>query len=89
MALFMAWVELDTIRLVGRCRSDTMIRYLHTTEKSFTEGLSENMFKHGVYALIPPAHAGNKCRMALKGPQGPFYKGFLEAGDRISVVSAT
>ena len=59
MDLLMAWVDPYTIRLVGRWWSDTMLRYLHTTAKSFTEGLWAKMFKHGAYALIPPAHAGN------------------------------
>ena len=59
MDLLMARVDPYIIRLVGRWRSDTMLRYLHTTANSFTEGISEEMFKHGAYMLIPPAHAGN------------------------------
>ena len=45
MDLLMERVDPDTISLVGRWRSDTMLRYLRTTEKIFTEGLSA-MFKH-------------------------------------------
>ena len=56
MALFMACVDTDTIRLVGRWRSDVMLRYLHTTAKTFTKGLASCMVQHGDYALIPPAH---------------------------------
>ena len=59
MALLMAWVDPDTIRLVGRWLSDTILRYLQTTANSFTEGLSVKMFEHGAYALIPPTHANN------------------------------
>ena len=59
MALLMARVDPDTIHLVGRWRSDTMLRHLHTTEKSFSEGLSAKMFEHGAYALILSEHAGN------------------------------
>ena len=55
MALLVARVDLDTIRLVGRWWSYTILCYLHTTAKSFTEGLSSKMFKHGAYTLIPPA----------------------------------
>ena len=55
----MVRVDPYTISLVGRWQSDTILRYLHTTEKSFTEGLSAKMFEHGAYALIPPTHAGN------------------------------
>ena len=59
MDLLMARVDPDTICVVGRWRSDTILRYLHTTENSFTEGLFANIFKHGAYALILPTHAGN------------------------------
>ena len=59
MVLFMAWVDPDTIRLVGRWRSDKILHYLHTTANSFTEGLLAKMFEHGAYALIPRTHAGN------------------------------
>ena len=59
MALLMVWVEPDTIRLVGGWRSNMMLRYLHTTAKSFTEGLAVKKFQHGTYMLIPPAHSGN------------------------------
>ena len=59
IALLMAWVESNNIRLVGRWRSDMMIRYLYTTSKSFTEGLSVKIFQHGTYMFIPSAHYGN------------------------------
>ena len=56
MALLMARVDTDTIHLVGRWRSDIMLRYFHTTAQTFTEGLTASMVQHGDYALIPPAH---------------------------------
>ena len=59
MDLFMARLDTDTIHLVGMWRSYTIIHYLQTTAKSFTKGLSDKMFEHGAYALIPPKHAGN------------------------------
>ena len=59
MTLLMARVDPDTTRLVGRWRSDTMIRYLYTTANSFTKGLLAKIFEHGAYTLIPPAHARN------------------------------
>ena len=46
MALPMVHVDTDTIRLVGRWRSDVMLRYLHTTAKTFTEGLASRMVQH-------------------------------------------
>ena len=74
----MARVEPYTIRLVGMCSSDTILRYLHMTAKSFTKGLSAKMFEDGAYALIPPTHTGNYFHAALKGPQGPLSKGVSE-----------
>ena len=59
MALLMARVDPDTNLLVGRWLSDTILHYLHTTAKSFTEGLLVKMFEHGAYTLIPPTHDGN------------------------------
>ena len=47
----------ETIWIIGRWRSDTMLRYLHTTYKSFTDGLVVRMFQYDDYALIPPVHA--------------------------------
>ena len=89
MYLLMEQVYPDTIRVVGRWQSDMILRYLHPTENSVTEGLLANMFKHGAYALIPPTHAGNYCHAALKVPQGPFIQGVMDAWYRISVVTAT
>ena len=62
MALLMACVDTDTIRLVGRWRSDVMLRYLRTTAKTFTEGLTSRMVQHGDYALIPLAHGDYNLR---------------------------
>ena len=56
MALLMARVNTDTIRLMGRWRCGAMLRYLHTTVQMFTEGLAERMVQHRDYALIPPVH---------------------------------
>ena len=56
MALFMERVDTDTIRLVGRWRSNVMLRYIHTTAQTFTEGLASSMVQHRDFALIPPAH---------------------------------
>ena len=56
MALLMACVDTDTIHLVGRWRSDVMLRYLHTTAQKITEGLASRMVQHRDYALIPPTH---------------------------------
>ena len=55
----MVQVDPDTIRLVGRWRSDTIFCHLHMKAMSFTEVLSANLFKHSAYVLVPPTHAGN------------------------------
>ena len=54
--LLLPKVDPDTIRLMGRWRSNRMICYLHTTKKNFTYGLSVHMLQHGNYVLIPPMH---------------------------------
>ena len=55
-ALLVARVDIDMIRLMGRWRSNIMLRYLDTTAQTFTEGLTSRMVQHRNYALIPPAH---------------------------------
>ena len=57
IALLMARVNPDTIRIIGRWRSDTMLHYLHTTSNSVTYGLAVRMFQYSDYALILIAHA--------------------------------
>ena len=59
MALLMAQVEPDTIHLVGRWMSNTMLRYLHTTGKSFADGRAVKIFQDGTRTIISPAHARN------------------------------
>ena len=56
MDLLIVRVDTYTIRLVGKWRSNAMLRYLHTTAQTFTEGLVVRMVQHGDYALIPPTH---------------------------------
>ena len=56
MDLLMSWVKPDTILLVERWWSNTMLRYLQTTEMSFTKGIFAKMFKHSTYTLILTAN---------------------------------
>ena len=58
IALLMARVNIDTIRLVGRWSIDAILYYLHTTAQTFTAGLAARMIQHGDYALTPLAHGG-------------------------------
>ena len=50
MALLMARVDTYTIRLVGRWKSDIMLRYLHTSAQGFTCTFALN--KDIVYGTI-------------------------------------
>ena len=56
MALIMERVDLNTICLAEMWRSNTMLRYLHTMDEIFTQGLDIKTFHHSTYALIPPSH---------------------------------
>ena len=56
MALLMAHVDTYIICLMGRWRRNVMLRYVHTTAETITEGLTSLMVQHGDYALIPPTH---------------------------------
>ena len=58
ITILIARFDTDTIRLVGRWRSDAMICYLHTSAQGFTLGITARMVRHGDYALIPHSHGG-------------------------------
>ena len=53
MALLCAKVDTDLIRLVGRWRSDEMLRYLHVQAEPVMRGFSERMLNHGSFTLHP------------------------------------
>jgi hypothetical protein len=53
MALLCAHVDHDTIRLVGRWRSDEMLRYLHVQAQPVMHDFSRRMVTGGHYSLIP------------------------------------
>ena len=57
MAPLLAQVDTDTMCLVRRWRSKTMLLYLHNTPKYFTQGLATHMVQYGMYLIITPAHA--------------------------------
>ena len=52
-ALLCGGVDTDIIRLLGRWRSDEMIRYLHAQIAGVTDSLSKKMLDGGVFTLIP------------------------------------
>ena len=53
MALLCDNVDSDRIRLLGRWRSDEMLRYLHLQAKPIMEGFAERMLQGGNYQLLP------------------------------------
>ena len=53
MALLCAHVDTDVIRLIGRWRSDKMLRYLHLQADSLMKGFSSKMLNRGNFVLLP------------------------------------
>jgi len=53
MALLCANVDTDRIRLLGRWRSDEMLRYLHVQAVPVVAHIASTMFRHGNFNLIP------------------------------------
>jgi hypothetical protein len=53
MALLCADVDTDRIRLLGRWRSDEMLRYLHVQALPIMAPLANQMVQHGYYNLLP------------------------------------
>jgi hypothetical protein len=55
MALLCGKVDADTIRLVGRWKSDAMFRYLHAQALPLVNHLARTMLQHGNFHLAPGA----------------------------------
>ena len=53
MALLWANVGTDRIRLLGRWRSDEMMRYLYVQAFPIAAPLAPLMVRHGYFTLIP------------------------------------
>jgi hypothetical protein len=53
MALLCARVDMDMIRLLGRLRSDEMLRYLHAHACPLVAPLVTQMLRHGAFTLLP------------------------------------
>ena len=56
MALLCGKVDTDTIKLVGRWRSNAMFEYLHAQALPLTRQLATTMLHHGVFTLAPGAY---------------------------------
>ena len=82
MALLIALLYPYTIYLVGRWRSDTMLRYQNMTAKSFIESLDVK----NVSARHLHSHSSHTCRKILtsgthrpsRPPPQVFYGGLLQ-----------
>ena len=53
MALLCSSVDNDIISLIGRWKSDEMLRYLHVQAEPITRKFSKPMIIHGNYNLLP------------------------------------
>ena len=53
MALLCSGIDTDIIRLIGRWRSDEMLRYLHLQAEPLMRGFSKRMVTHGNYSMLP------------------------------------
>ena len=56
MALLFSGIDTDIIRLIGRWRSDEMLRYLHLQAEPLMRGFSKRMVTHGNYSMLPGQH---------------------------------
>ena len=53
MALLCSRDDNDIISLIGRCRSDEMLRYLHVQAEPIMRNFSKLMISHGNYNFLP------------------------------------
>ena len=53
MALLCSGIDTDIIRLIGRWRSDKMLRYLHLQAEPLMRGFFKRMVTHGNYSMLP------------------------------------
>jgi integrase len=53
MALLLGGTDKDTIKLVGRWRSDAIFRYLHAQALPLVAPLANTMLRHGNFQLMP------------------------------------
>lgn len=53
MALLLAGVGGERIKILGRWKSDAVMRYLHTTARPLLRGFAMCMVEHGDYTLLP------------------------------------
>ena len=65
MALLRAGIDHDRIKLLGRWRSDEMLRYFHVQAASVTSHYAQDMITHGDFSLIP--------NQSVQNPRVPLH----------------
>ena len=55
MAMLLGGIDGDVIRILGRWKSDTMLRYLHVLAESITHNHARTMLRGGHYDLLAPS----------------------------------
>jgi hypothetical protein len=68
MALFCAKVDTDQIRLLGRWRSDEMLRYLHVQAVPVVAPIASAMLRNGQFHFIPNSNPGDALRPHPRRP---------------------
>ena len=54
MALLLGGVDVNVIKIIGRWRSDEVLRYLHVSARSINHNHAKVMRQHGQYNLLAP-----------------------------------
>jgi hypothetical protein len=65
MALLCAQVDTDVIRLIGRWRSDEMLRYLHVQAMPLMANFARAMATHGAFTLLPGHNVASEALPVL------------------------
>jgi hypothetical protein len=71
MALLCAKVDTDIIKLVGRWRSDEMLRYLHLQAYPLMHNLAPAMASHGSFTLLPMGLPAAAIPILQQAPPAP------------------
>jgi hypothetical protein len=64
-ALLCARIDRDTIKLVGRWKSDAMLRYLHAQAVPAMNNLARAMLQHGIFTFQPQQHEPDQAAGVL------------------------
>ena len=70
-ALMCTGVDRDMIQLLGRWKSDAMLRYLRVAAAANTRSFAQRMLDHGSYTFAPAAHqVGAQYLVPEEAPAG-------------------